>query len=800
MKKVLHKSLQLLSTALFVTAFLPNIPSDATAQPSVLKGDANADSAVDVFDLCAYRSKQLYSPIPGYMDLNFTGTLTKTDIKYLSGNVLGSFSLIDKKALVINEVCASNTNILKDTYGKYSDWIEIYNGTSASVNLSNWGLSDSKNDLFKWTFPSGTAIGAGQYLTVFASGSESKGSEIHTSFSVSKDGETIRLTSPDGTAVDVLKVPPLDDDITFGRFPNGSDVVKAMSPTYGKSNNNGGVVNNSSAVKFELSAESGFYNSAFSLSADLGSDVKLFYTDDSTVPTLSSKQYASPINIKDRSDEPNVFAAIPGEKISPEYKYTPPNKIAKGTVIRGMAFDQEDGNYSVPFTKTYFIGINKTQRYPNVPVISLVSEPDNFFGYENGIYMMGKVYDDWAKTQGNISATNTWSRPGNYTQGGKEWERPVHFDFFETDGSFAYSAELGIRIAGAASRANFQKSFRLYARGEYGVKNVKYPLLPGLTTKSAGKPLEKFDTFLLRTGANDADFGKIRDPFVQESVKDRSFDTQGGRPCVVFLDGEYWGVYNLQQDYNDKYVENHYGVPADEVIIIQPSGVDDGVESDMTLWKNLIYYARDNNLSVQSNYSKISEMMDIDNFIEYFCANIYINNADWPDGNWRTWRSRSVDSSNAFMDGRWRWMMYDTEFSMGLYDSNDTKYNVDTISVALNGKYWPSNDSSILFRALMNNEGFKQKFSAVMADMMSKEFTVANSQALIDRLIGDYGPLMTEHMYRQGPFWALQDRSGNWVPTSDVYGIWRGMVDPLKTWLSNRYSYVPSMMRNHGMN
>jgi hypothetical protein len=421
-------------------------------------------------------------------------------------------------------------------------------------------------------------------------------------------------------------------------------------------------------------------------------------------------------------------------------------------------------------------------------VISITTDPSNLFDYEKGIFVKGKVFDDWVKGGGNPNGDEPWTFPGNFTQRGREWEREVNMEFFEPDGTLGFSQKLGMRISGNATRTYNKKSLRFYARGEYGKKNVNYDLLPGLTSMSdRSTPVTKFDTFILRTGGNDSDYSKIRDIYNQELVKDRSFDTQGYRPAVVFIDGEYWGVYSVMQDFNDKYIENHYGVPAEEVITVTNwYEVDDGENDDANLYRSLINFARNNDLSVQSNYDMISTMMDVKNYIEYYIAEIYIANDDWPQNNVKVWRARNVDSSNPYMDGKWRWMMHDTDISMNLYDRPETSQTADTLSVALNY----NGDSAVLFSALMKNDGFRTEFKETVNDMKNKEFNPSNALSVLDEIVTKYKPMIRDDMYRNGPSWVVQ-----WTnpPEKHFYDE----VDKIKAFVSSRASYLDTMIANN---
>ncbi|GHU53854.1 hypothetical protein FACS1894132_07250 [Clostridia bacterium] len=744
------------------------------------RGDINEDGVISGLDYACYKRTFLFDRQPSNIaDINYSTTFSIRDVNIIQQAVTRQFSLTSKNALLINEVCPSNVNIMIDENSLYSDWVELFNNTGEDIDLAGYFLSDSLKKPTKYSFPEGTIIKNGEYKVVFVS-------DETTAFAFSKDGESVVLSTPEGEIVDSITFVAIDDDIVYGRYKDASDLWKWLSPTPGKSNDTGVIVNNYSATPVpEFSNETGFYDNSFNLELSAtNTNDRIYYTTDTTTPTTDSAKYTSTISVVNRNNDQMKYANNKDMAYGNDL-HTPDNSnVAKGTVVRAFAFDFDEGNYSKDTAKTYFVGINQATKYNDVPVISVVTDADNLFGYDNGIFVLGKSFDDWAKTH-NAATADSWTIPGNYSQRGREWEREVQFDFIDTGNVLGFTQNIGVRVTGNASRTYQQKSMKFYARGDYGAKNVKYDLLPGLTANGDGTtPITKFNSFVLRNGANDADYAKLRDPFVQELVENRSFDTQDSRPVVVFINGEYWGLYSLIQDYDDKYIENHYGVPADEVIIIESGReVDNGVATDINFYTTLVNYAKNNDLSNVANYATISGMMDINNFIEYCCAEVFIANADWMNNqnNQRAWRSRTIDATNPWMDGKWRWMMYDTEYSLGLYDSAETATNFDSLKFAL--------QNSPLLSALWKNPTFKQKFITAMTDMINNELSATNSTDLLTKMVGEYSPLIYDNTMRWGPAWVLQ-----WSTPAQHFNE---EIDKIRSFLNNRKNAITTMLNNN---
>jgi len=556
----------------------------------------------------------------------------------------------------------------------------------------------------------------------------------------------------------------------------------------------------------EFSAESGFYSGEFDLALSAAEGSKIYYTTDGSEPTTSSQVYTAPIKIKNRTNEPNVYSAI--QTTTDNNRYVPSN-VTKGTIVKAFSVDR-DGKASEVVSHSYFTGININSQYSGFPVISLTIDPDDFFDYDRGIYVPGKIFDDFLKS-GQRNPMQPWTDEANYTQKGKDWERRVYFEIFENDGNLAHAQYLGARIAGNATRSSIIKSLKLYAREDYGKKSVKYELIPDAYTKTDGSVRDKYGKFRIRNGGNDLGYAQFRDNYIQSLVRDRAFDTQASRPAVLFINGEFFGVYTLQEDYCDTYIENVYGIDKKNAVIIETGKeVGEGVDEDINLWNDLINFAKSNDLSTAENYAKINQMIDIQNYIDYNCTQIFIANQDWMnnDNNYRAWRARTT-SDLPYEDGKWRWMLYDTEYSTSLYSMNGGTYGEDTLKVAMYGSAggfggWGGGwdfgggwggpagpgqqpgqqqeqqpkDHTVLFYKLLKNEDFKQRFVLTMTDLMNKNLSQENMISELDRFTKMYEPVMTEQ----------EKRIGN-------QSNFRNEVNNIKTFIQNRSKNVYNFMK-----
>ena len=318
-----------------------------------------------------------------------------------------------------------------------------------------------------------------------------------------------------------------------------------------------------------FSQPAGFYENSFLLYlATDEPDTSIHFTLDGSEPTAASAVYSTPLRIASRAGEPNRYAAI--ESVAASWN-KPDEEVFKASIVRAKAINLSTGAASAVVTNTYFVGADAVNRY-NLPVVSLVTDPDNLFDDQTGIYVLGQAYA--AQKDADITEDERQVF-ANYNQRGREWERPVHIELFEPDGQPALAQDGGVRIHGSGSRRYPQKSLRVYARSEYDQQEVfEYPLFTGQPDdpENTAPTAYKYKQFLLRNSGQDWMSSNFRDVFVQRLASSTTLDTQAGRPAMVFLNGEYWGFYNLQERYDEYYLYNKYGINLEKVSILRQNG------------------------------------------------------------------------------------------------------------------------------------------------------------------------------------------------------------------------------------
>lgn len=478
----------------------------------------------------------------------------------------------------------------------------------------------------------------------------------------------------------------------------------------------------------EFSAEGGFYEEGFKLTLTVPEGTKVYYTLDGSEPSVESRMYIEPIQIETCQSRKGA-------------------QLLEATVVRAVSV-AADGEIGDVQTHTYFVARGMKEWY-QVPVISLVADPVSLYDEEIGII-------------------------SNYEEKGREWEQPAHFEYFLPDGERELSLNVGVRIHGGYSRRYDIKSFRLYARSEYDTqKNFKYDffsegLIPAVEKNGEGKNIEKFKRLLLRAGGNESDAWEttmFRDILAQSLMTDTLLDVQAYQPAIVYLNGEFYGILNIRERTDERYLASHYNCSETEVaiygfeydkdsdgkVILPPEGepvfevaMEAGPEEEKSFFDEAYAFVTTQDMSDAANYAKAQEYFDIGNFIDYLCLQLYSGNNDWPHNNCEAWRYVGEPTKEYGLDGKIRWLVFDVDFAFGLY-GHSVSENVLASMVADQNWEQPYRDVlTCLFRAFLQNEGFKEQFRTRFAELLDTNFAPDRVLLKINTLEKIYEPLAAE--------------------------------------------------------
>jgi hypothetical protein len=510
-----------------------------------------------------------------------------------------------------------------------------------------------------------------------------KGNRLHTNFKIKEDGETLVLSSPDSSIMDSIPSIRLAADFSYGRQPDGqSGLFYFSAPTPGGPNNTRSYTELNADTVF-FSHKGGYYPGGISLSMStkLHSD-SIFYTLDGSEPTLNSKRFSTPVS-------------IPGNIVVRA-------RSLKANILPG------------PVATNTYITTKHT-----LPVVCISTDPPNLWDYYTGIYATGPN----ASTESPYFGANFW----------QDWERKAHLEYYDSSGVKQIDQDAGLKIHGAYSRALPEKSFALFARKMYGKGSFDFKFF-------RDKPITKFESLVLRNAGNDWDQAFVRDGFTSVLVRDMNMDRQAFQPCVIYLNGEYWGLLNMREKVNENYLaENHYVNP-DNVSILENWGTP--LEGYSSSYDQIRNYLDNNTLETDTKYKQVSSQIDVDNYIQYMLSEIYVNNKDWPGNNIKFWRSNDNN-------GLWRWIIYDTDFGFSIWEESAYTFNTVAFALEPNGSDWPNPAwSTLLFRKLSGNPGFRNEFSNQMADRLNRNFSSEHINVALDSIKKMYLPEISAHLAR----------------------------------------------------
>ncbi|MHB1313983.1 MAG: lamin tail domain-containing protein [Christensenellales bacterium] len=606
-----------------------------------------------------------------------------------SGNTLKGFSALADAENALPDVYISEVKAI-DRDG--SDWIELYNGSDKSVDLTGYGLSDTNDDLYRFRFD-GVTIDAGEYVVVECVGPTGKAGKLKASFALSVAGENIYLGDAAGRIVDHMNSGVQSGSISAGRATGSSKKLYFADSTKGSSNDSSTFAAYAKTTGF--SVPGGYVSSGSKVELYAGEGETIYYTVNGSEPTQNSTKYTGPITIKET------------------------------TPLRAKAY----GDNKVPsavVTETYIVGAPHA-----LPVISLNMNPDDFNGETNGIYAKGPGYDledgdgsDYAHTKANY-----W----------QDWERKTSFAFYEADGTKGVEFNAGIRIFGQFSREEDQKSFSIHLRGEYGLAEVTYPFFRDYDVTT-------FSSLVLRSSGQDWDVTKIKDAFIHQITKDTmDLDYMEYRPCVVYINGDYWGIYNIREKENESYVTNHYP-EAQEGKVDLVKGDKNVQAGSNEEWIKLREYIRPkvpcwnggidliNNADVMAY---IEERVDLKNFMDWIAIEVFSGNTD--TGNIRHWR---------YEGGKWRHMLFDLDWAFQTNGYNTKNFLEDFFNP--NGHGSGDRFFSHMQMAVFYNNTWRKEFIELYAGHMKTTFKPERLHALIDAMAAEIRPEMARNIERWG--------------------------------------------------
>ncbi|MFM1772776.1 MAG: hypothetical protein RLZZ71_1918 [Bacteroidota bacterium] len=605
------------------------------------------------------------------------------------------------------------SNVSMSYYGNFDPILEIVNTSSTNINLSQYFLSDDPLTPFKWQFPA-IPFAVNARAQVYLSGRNMTTPQWHTSFKLD-DTEGLYLSNSNGI---ISTIPPVTHylNVSYSRYPDITGDFQYTTPTIGFPNVEGTLNMPTPPVNL---TPMGVLPPGSTLNFS-GVTGNTRYTVNGIEVQPNSPLLPSSLTLPNPAILPNRFSAIPAnpELNFPLFDYTesrannrgyvqPYGNVQKINILRVRAFSEE-GLETEEQVYSYFPA---TPSF-GLPIISVITDSVGFFDDEHGIYVWGDT-----------------SMAGNYNQTGAYYERISHLQFFDVNGTFVKQIKMGGRIHGNGSRHSPQKSFRFYTRSS--IDNQDFLLPNGVKT----------NVIMLRSGGHRPDcIG--RDFLGCKIVEEMEMDHADPYLHAVFINGEFWGLYDLRARIDADFIGRRYKIEEDFVgMIDQTYQISEGYLMNPSEYEDLTLFASENPMT-DENYNYISDRLDISLFSDLMCTQVYYGNHDFPVNNVGAWKYNGWDG-----ESKWKHYIFDLDGSFGGSCSTE---NVDdeTLDYYLNTNTLSMVQSTRIIRNLLENPNYEDYFINRMADLLNTQFKpsiVTNKFNLYQNQVNN---IRIPHLYR----------------------------------------------------
>jgi PKD repeat protein len=630
---------------------------------------------------------------------------------------------IVKGQVVINEYSAANYDSFQDNYGEYEDWVEIYNASANNVDLNGWYLSDKETNLTKWKFPSSFIVPAGNSVLVYCSGrDEIVGGNAHSNFKLTQTKGNEKIILSDATGAIVI------DSLTV--FPNQKGDSRGRT-TNGANTwsvfqiptpgaNNFGAMQEYASTPV-FSQNSGYYGAPISLSiTSPDPNVTIYYTTNGDFPDNTATQYTGPIT------------------------------VGSTQVVKAVAYSIT-ANIPQSFIayNTYFINSTHT-----IPILSI----------------SGNEVDDL------LSGQPSWAVSGLEPTGTIEW--------FDSNGNLIDKGSGEYNKHGNDSWAYDQRGFDYIMRDQFG---YNYAIKDQIFHN---KSRDKFQRLIVKAAANDnfsfEDGAHIRDGYIHSlsQAADLRLDERSYVPCILYMNGEYWGVYEIREKVDDHDFTNYYYDQSKNNLQYLktwgPTWSEYGGPAAQNDWDTFKNFVLGNPMSVQANYNQAKSQYNMGSLIDYFLVNMYVVSMDWLNWNTGWWRGMDLNGDKK----KWRYTLWDLDATFGHY-INYT--GIPNTSPAAD----PCDPSSLndpggqghvpIWNELLTNQEFFDDYINRWSDMKNTYFSCSHMISFLDSMINIIDPEMPGQIAKWG---------------GGTYGDWLQNVQDLRDFINQRCSTINASFVN----
>lgn len=620
--------------------------------------------------------------------------------------------------IIINEVMPANLGEVIDPSWNFGGWIEVYNPSSKSVSLRGMTLSDAKGNTYALTTKHGSVAAKG-FKTIWFGHNDAEFS-TQVSFKLDCDGGTISLASSTGAMIDAVTYPEAISHCSWARTIDGGTAWNYCAWATCGGSNNDGQFSNARLAAPEVSHPGGWLEEAQKITVTVPQGATLYYTQDGTIPTLKSNHLTPDAEGRVTLDVTGTtvfrFRAI----ASSNSKEAPlPSAVVTRSFISRQCRKFVEGDWYYDENKWDWVWVD--DHYEDITLgegslLSVVIDPSYLYDDQIGIYTQG--------TNGTTPYMG-WST-GNYY---RDWDRPANAELFDVDASPLFNQEVDMAIAGGYSRMRNPKSFKLKSGKKF--EGAGYYPLTGIFPE---KPNVRYKDLHVRVGGTDM-LDRHQDNALQYIVRQSGMymDTQAFRPVYVFLNGVFEELLFMREPSNKQYGYSNYGMNTDEMDTLEESDLTNLTihSGDFTAF-NALYAASSQAAKSDTKWEEVRQLIDVDEFANYFAIETFLANGDWPQNNIKLFRDRN--------EGRFHVVLQDLDACF--HDQQNTFSRMESelsYYYAVAGQ--EENKILKIFLNLMGREEFRQHFVDAFCLVGGSVMEPAYVKATLDNLYSQVSPL-----------------------------------------------------------
>jgi len=404
-------------------------------------------------------------------------------------------------------------------------------------------------------------------------------------------------------------------------------------------------------------------------------------------------------------------------------------------------------------------------RHGDLPVVSLQLPTGALMDPDSGIMVVGNAIFHGPRKMLIAEARDPrwWKYPGNFHMRGKEWERSGRMQYIHPDGTTGFETEVKVRINGQMTRGFPQHALRL---------GFDEPLRYDLFNEAVN---EGYQALILRAAGNDQIKAMLRDVFQHKLCEGLPFETSTHRSCVVYINDAYWGVHHLRPRMDDEELARRYGIPRKRITILEDEArLYRGDTAEVVRFEHLATRTKDWDGKDSAWADTLNARIDVEGFLTYMATQMILGNMDWPNQNVRFWRYTGKPKPIRPLDGRWYFIMGDSDLGYGAQGAPtaDMFMRASSMDVPVTRLFW----------GMMRWPLFKTTFIRTCEGLLDGPLSAERAERELETIVGRMAPEMERHTAR-------------WRKPADV-ADWMAHVAVIRTFARQRGPAVREQLRS----